>query len=61
MNFDPVNVTLFVFPFEGVSAIGVKMPVAVGSASIAEVYHVLMATLPMVRNEVPEVVCVLDA
>lgn len=47
MNFDPMDVSLFVLPPKGMSAISMEMPITIRSASITEVYHILMAALPM--------------
>jgi hypothetical protein len=49
-----------VLPPEGMRTVLVQMPEAVRSASVAEVNHILVATLPGMRDEVPEIVCALQ-
>ena len=53
MNFNPVNISIFVLPSESVGAVLVEMSETIGSASIGIVDNILMATLPSMGDEIP--------
>ena len=54
MDFDPVDISIFVLPSEGVGSVFMEMPVAVRCASVAVVNHILMAAFPGIWNEIPK-------
>jgi len=56
MNLNPMNISVFVFPAESVSAIFMHVTVSLGCAPITEVNHILMASFVVMRNEIPKVV-----
>ena len=56
-----MNFSFTVLPSERVSSIGMKVSVSIWSSSVTVVDHILMATLPGERDEVPEVVWIFHA
>ena len=61
MDFDPINLSIFVFPSESVSSILMQMSVAIRSTPITVVYHILMTGLPMMWYKVPYIIGIFKA
>lgn len=56
VNFDPVDVSVLILPSESMSSIFMHVAITIRRTPITEVNHILVATLIVVGNEVPEVV-----
>ena len=61
MNFNPVNLSVLILPSESMGSVFMQISITIRSSSVAKVDDILMAAFPGMRDEVPEIVGILEA